>query len=516
MPDPTRPRAVRSALVSVYHKEGLEPLVAALAERDVAIYSTGGTLAHIESLGYAVASVESLTGYPSILGGRVKTLHPAVFGGILARRDGDHLAELRAHGLPEVDLVVVDLYPFRETLAAGGEEAAVIEKIDIGGISLIRAAAKNYRDVAVVPTREAYADVVAMLRDGDGALTLEQRRGLALRAFRESAAYDAAIQGYFEQRVMAGEDVPPAPAAEGPATVLRYGENPHQAATYFGDLGGAFRQLHGKQLSFNNLVDVDAALGLIAEFAADDPTAVVIKHTNACGTATRATLAEAYAAALAADPQSAFGGIIAFNRVVDEATATAVNELFCEVVIAPGFEPAALATLRSKKNRRLLQVEEFARPAQQRRSLLGGTLVQEADLRRVTIDDLEVMTAVAPGPEQVADLLYANLCAKHLKSNAIALVRDRQLLAMGCGQTSRVDALRQAIDKAGRFGFDLAGAAMASEAFFPFPDCVEIAAEAGIASVIQPGGSVKDAASVAAADAAGIAMVRTGIRHFKH
>ena len=515
MADTTRKRPIRAALISVYDKAGLEPLVAALAERDVTLYSTGGTLAHIESLGHAVTSVESITGYPSILDGRVKTLHPAVFGGILARRDDDHLAELQQHRLPEIDLVVVDLYPFRETVAAGGDEASVIEKIDIGGISLIRAAAKNYRDVAVVPTREAYADVVEMLRGGDGALTLEQRRGLALRAFGESAAYDAAIQGYFAQRASADRDVIE-PVAEGPVTPLRYGENPHQGASFFGDLGGAFRQLHGKQLSFNNLVDVDAALGLIAEFADDDPTAVVIKHTNACGTATRASLAEAYEAALAADPQSAFGGIIAFNRTVDDATAAAVNRLFCEVVIAPGYGDKALETLRSKKNRRLLLVDEFARPAQQRRSLFGGTLVQDADLRRVGIDDLEVMTAVAPSPAQVADLLYANLCVKHLKSNAIALVRDRQLLAMGCGQTSRVDALEQAIAKARRFEFELEGAAMASEAFFPFPDCVEIAARAGITSIIQPGGSIKDADSVAAADDAGIAMVRSGVRHFKH
>ena len=508
-PAADRRRAIRSALISVYHKDGLGPLLDELAARGVAVYSTGGTQRHIESLGHAVTAVESLTGYPSILDGRVKTLHPAVFGGILARRESAHLAQLAEHDLPEIDLVVVDLYPFAETLAATDDEAAIIEKIDIGGISLIRAAAKNYRDVAIVANRDAYADAVAMLRAGDGTLSLAERRGLALRAFRESAAYDAAIAGYFAG--LTGAD-----GSDAEVTPLRYGENPHQTATFHGRLADTFQQLHGKALSYNNLVDVDAALGLIAEFADDDPTAVVIKHTNACGTATRDTLVEAWRAALAADPQSAFGGILAFNRELDAATAAEVDKLFCEVVLAPGFSSEALATLRRKKNRILLDVKTFARPGEQRRSLLGGELRQDADLRHVRADDLEVMTEREPTDAQRRDLLFANTCVKHLKSNTIALARDRQLLAMGCGQTSRVDALRQAIEKAGRFGFDLAGAVMASDAFFPFPDCVEIAAEAGIAAVIQPGGSKRDQDSVDAANDAGIAMVRTGVRHFKH
>ena len=508
-------RSIRTALVSVYHKDGLDALVSALAARGVTIYSTGGTQRHIEALGHDVIAVEDITGFPSILDGRVKTLHPAVFGGILARREDAHLAQLRERDLPEIDLVVVDLYPFRETLAGTDEEAAIIEKIDIGGISLIRAAAKNYRDVAIVPNRDAYGDFVRMYEAGDGALTLDERRGLALRAFRESARYDADIEGYFAARADADADVI-APAAPGPATPLRYGENPHQAATFFGELGDTFTQLHGKALSYNNLVDVDAALGLVAEFASDDPTAVVIKHTNACGTATRPTLAEAWAAALAADPVSAFGGILAFNRELDEDTAREVNKLFCEVVLAPGFSESALRILKAKKKRVLLSVETFARPVRTERSMLGGTLVQEADLRRVGPDDLTVVTERAPTDEQVADLLFANLCAKHLKSNTIALVKNRQLLSMGCGQTSRVDALRQAIDKARRFGFDLAGAAMASDAFFPFPDCVQIGAEAGVAAIVQPGGSIRDQDSIDAANAAGIAMVTTGVRHFKH
>ncbi len=508
-------RPIKSALISVYHKDGLEPLVAELAKRKVKMYSTGGTQKHIEQLGHKVIAVESITGYPSILDGRVKTLHPAVFGGILARREPEHLAQLKEHDLPEIDMVVVDFYPFAHTLASTDSEAEIIEKIDIGGISLIRAAAKNYADVAIVPNRDSYATVVKMLKDQDGALSMSDRRQLALRAFAESASYDAAIQGFFTDLNQAGKDLI-APAVEGKATPLRYGENPHQSATFFGDLDEQFEQLHGKAISYNNLVDIDSALGLMAEFVEADPTVAILKHTNACGTATRATLVEAWHAALAADPVSAFGGILVFNRKLDEATATEVHKLFCEVVLAPGYSEAALKLLKKKKNRILLDINTFARPAQQRRSMLGGTLMQEADLRRVTIDDIKLMTTTEPTQAQLTDLLFANLCAKHLKSNTIALVRDRQLLSMGCGQTSRVDALKQAIDKAGNFDFDLAGAVMASDAFFPFSDCVEIAAEAGIVAIIQPGGSVRDQDSIDKANELGVAMVKTGIRHFKH
>ena len=517
-------RPIRSALISVYHKDGLEPLLGVLRAHGVKLYSTGGTQAHLEALGHEVTAVESLTGYPSILGGRVKTLHPAVFGGILARREPGHLAELAAHDLPEIDLVVVDLYPFAETLAGTDDEAAIIEKIDIGGVSLIRAAAKNYRDVAIVPNQAAYAKTVEMLAGG-ASLTLDQRRVLAGYAFAESARYDAAISAYFDAQVNAAAgagavvsaDAPAAFTAEaGPAHVLRYGENPHQRGTFFGDLGATFTQLHGKALSYNNLVDAEAAHHLIAEFEREGPTAVVIKHTNACGVATRPSLRQAWDAALAADPVSAFGGILAFNREVDEPTAEAMHELFFEVALAPGFTDGALAILRRKKGRRLLRVNSFGRAVLQFRSMFGGVLEQEADLRRVTLDDLRVATAAEPTQAQLTDLLFANACVKHLKSNTVALVRDRQLLAMGCGQTSRVDALRQAIAKAESFGFDLAGAVLASDAFFPFPDCVEIAAGAGVRAVIQPGGSIKDQLSIDAADERGVAMVMTGVRHFRH
>ena len=511
--------------MSVYHKDGLEPLLDILKANDVKLYSTGGTQAHLERLGHDVTAVESITGYPSILDGRVKTLHPAVFGGILARRDPGHLAELEAHDLPEIDLVIVDLYPFAETLAGTDDEKEIIEKIDIGGISLIRAAAKNYRDVAIVPNKAAYAKTVEMLQATGGAsLTLDQRRVLAGYAFAESARYDAAISDYYDAQINAAageeavvEDAPAASftAAAGPAHPLRYGENPHQRGTFFGDLSETFEQLHGKALSYNNLVDAEAAHQLIGDFEREGPTAVVIKHTNACGVATRETLSEAWDAALAADPVSAFGGILAFNREVDAATAEKMHKLFFEVALAPGFTAEALEILQKKKDRRLLRVKTHARGLLQYRSMFGGVLEQEADLKRVTLDDLRVVTEAEPTQAQLTDLLFANTCVKHLKSNTVTLVRDRQLLSMGCGQTSRVDALRQAIAKARSFGFSLEGAVMASDAFFPFPDCVEIAAEAGVKAVIQPGGSKKDQLSVDAANAGGVAMVLTGVRHFK-
>ena len=519
-------RPIRSALISVYYKDGLEPILEQLRRYDVTIYSTGGTQAHLEQLGYEVTPVESLTGYPSILDGRVKTLHPAVFGGILARREPDHLAQLAEHELPEIDLVIVDLYPFEETVAQTQEESAIIEKIDIGGISLIRAAAKNFADVTIVPSRKQYADFVRQFKAGDGTLTRSQRKVFAQQAFAVSAAYDAAIGQYFlgdaaprEQSQPAGSTAAGAVdfhAAASPAKALRYGENPHQAGHFFGDLTARFTQLHGKELSYNNLVDADAALGLLAEFEQDEPTAVVIKHTNACGVASRPTLVEAWQAALAGDPVSAYGGVIGFNRAVDEQTARELDKLFFEIVLAPGYSSSALEILQRKRDRMILSVGSLSRDLVQYRSLLGGVLQQEADLRRVTLDDLTIVTKEHPTQEQLTDLLFANLCAKHLKSNTIALVRERQLLGMGCGQTSRVDALRQAIAKAQHFGLELAGAVMASDAFFPFSDCVELAAAAGIKAVIQPGGSKRDQDSIDAADQAGLAMVTTGIRHFKH
>ena len=515
-------RPIRSALISVYDKGGLEPLLELLGRHGVKLYSTGGTQTHLEALGYEVTSVESITGYPSILDGRVKTLHPAVFGGILARREPAHLGQLEAHDLPEIDMVVVDLYPFEDTLAGTDDEATIIEKIDIGGISLIRAAAKNYRDVAIVPSKVAYAPAVEMLTKGEGGLTLGDRRLLASYAFAESARYDAAISRYFDGFIASDDDEVAAAkpghfeVTAGPATPLRYGENPHQRASFFGDLDTTFSQLHGKELSFNNLVDVESAHNLIAEFERAEPTAVVIKHTNACGVASRETLAQAWEAALAADPVSAFGGILAFNRPIDADTARLLDKLFFEVALAPGFDEEALGILKRKKDRRLLRINSFSRGMLSFRSMFGGVLEQEADLKTVTLDDLTVVTTTEPTQAQLTDLLFANTCVKHLKSNTITLVRDRQLLAMGCGQTSRIDALKQAITKAKAFGFDLAGAVMASDAFFPFSDCVEVAAAAGVAAVIQPGGSIRDGDSVAAADAAGVAMVTTGIRHFKH
>ena len=512
-------RPIKSALISVFHKDGLEPLLDILSANNVTIYSTGGTQAHIEKLGHQVVPVESITGFPSILDGRVKTLHPAVFGGILARREPNHLAQLVEHKLPEIDLVVVDLYPFAETVANSTDESTIIEKIDIGGISLIRAAAKNYQDVAIVPNRDQYDILVKMLTDGNGGLTLGQRRQLALRAFQESAHYDASIQQYFAQLVASDTETDLSLTFSAKASggqVLRYGENPHQKGTFYGSLEENFDQLHGKAISYNNLVDIDAALGLMSEFEKADPTVAILKHTNACGVATRSTMVEAWHAALAADNVSAFGGILVFNKQMDIATAEEVHKLFCEVVLAPGFDDDALKILKKKKNRVLLNVKHFNRDTKQFKSMLGGVLEQDVDLKQIGKSDIEVMTTKAPTDTQMDDLYFANACAKHLKSNTIALVRDRQLLSMGCGQTSRVDALNQAIDKAGRFGFDLKGAVMASDAFFPFPDCVEIASEAGITAVIQPGGSIKDDLSIEAANKAGIAMVKSGTRHFKH
>ncbi|MDR3297549.1 MAG: bifunctional phosphoribosylaminoimidazolecarboxamide formyltransferase/IMP cyclohydrolase [Prevotellaceae bacterium] len=504
-------KKISSALISVYYKDGLEEVVKYLAGQGVSIYSTGGTLELIEGLGVKAQAVESLTGYPSILGGRVKTLHPKVLGGILARRAnaGDE-AQLKQYEIPTIDLVMVDLYPFEATVALGAAEEDVIEKIDIGGISLIRAAAKNYVDVAVVASRHQYAELLDMLKANDGATSLANRRYLAAQAFNVSSGYDSAIFGYFNRR----ENLPAFKLSVQDSMPLRYGENPHQKATFFGSFGAQLEQLHGKEISYNNLLDVDAAVRLIADFS--EPTFAVIKHNNACGLASRSTLLQAWKDALAGDPVSAFGGVLACNRELDKATAEEVNKLFCEVVIAPAYSAEGLEILRQKKNRIILVAKTFAMPAQQLRSALNGLLVQDADRATETAADLKPTTVTTPTAAQVQDLLFANKVVKHSKSNAIVLAKNGQLLASGVGQTSRVDALRQAIEKAQSFGFALQGAAMASDAFFPFADCVEIAHKAGIEAVIQPGGSLRDQDSIDFCNAHGMAMVATGIRHFKH
>ncbi|TXB67583.1 bifunctional phosphoribosylaminoimidazolecarboxamide formyltransferase/IMP cyclohydrolase [Phaeodactylibacter luteus] len=506
-------KKIESALISVFHKEGLEPIVAELKRLGVTIYSTGGTQGFIESLGAEVTAVEDLTSYPSILDGRVKTLHPKVFGGILARREESHLSQLGQYEIPAIDLVIVDLYPFEQTVAATDDEAAIIEKIDIGGISLIRAAAKNYKDVAVVPSQSAYAALLRLLKDQDGVTTLADRQALAREAFMVSSHYDTAIFNYFNR-----EEEPGAAFKHsiGQATALRYGENPHQAGVFYGNLEDMFDIIGGKALSYNNLVDIDAAVGLVREFKGDAPTFAILKHTNSCGVATRPTILEAWKAALAADNVSAFGGILMANATIDRATAEEIDNIFYEVLIAPGFDEDALELLTQKKKRILLRIKDYAAQPRSFKSLLNGVIEQDTDLKIEAAGELTVVTQKQPTPQEVADLLFANKCAKHLKSNTIVLARGQQLLSMGCGQTSRVDALKQAIEKAKAFGFSLEGAVMASDAFFPFPDCVEIADTAGITAVIQPGGSIRDKDSVAYCDAHGMAMVTTGIRHFKH
>lgn len=505
-------RKIRSALISVYHKEGLEDIITELHRQGVQLYSTGGTQRFIDKMGVPVTAVEDITSYPSILDGRVKTLHPKVFGGILARREPGHQEQLQEYTIPEIDLVIVDLYPFEETVASTTDEAAIIEKIDIGGISLIRAAAKNYRDVAVVPSRDEYGLFLEKLKEKEGALELEDRWELARRAFKVSSNYDIAIFNYFNE----GNTDVTFKYSIHRSDILRYGENPHQAGVFFGDFDAVFDKLSGKDISYNNLVDIDAAVQIMRELRVGDPAFAILKHTNTCGLAVRPTLHEAWIAALACDPVSAFGGIFICNSTLDLKTAQAIHELFYEVVIAPDFADDALALLKSKKKRILLRLKDYAIRPRSFRSLLNGVVEQDTDLRQETTADLEVVTKVAPTPEQVNDLLFANIAVKHLKSNAIALVKDKQLIGMGCGQPSRVDALKQAIAKAKAFGFDLNGAVMASDAFFPFPDCVEIADGEGIKAVIQPGGSIKDKDSVAYCDDHGMAMVMTGHRHFKH
>lgn len=504
-------KKIQSALISVYYKDHLESVIELLRQFDVTIYSTGGTLQFIEKMGVKAHAVESLTSYPSILDGRVKTLHPKVFGGILARREKtEHLNQLAEFNIPEIDLVIVDLYPFEETIAKTNNETEIIEKIDIGGVSLIRAAAKNFRDVVVVASKDDYGLLASVLRAQQGATTLEQRRNFAARAFNITSHYDTKIFQYFNQN----ENIQSLKCSYLSGKALRYGENPHQQAVFYGNLNELFDMLSGKELSYNNLVDIDAAVNLIAEFSS--PAFAIIKHTNACGVAVRANVFQAWKDAFAADTISAFGGILVTNQTVNAETASSINEIFFEVLIAPDYSEDALKILSTKKNRIILKQKQALKQNKQFKTVLNGTILQDTDQVSETPADLKVVTKIAPDENQIADLLFANKCVKHLKSNAIVLAKHNQMLSMGCGQTSRVDALNQAIEKANRFGFDLNGAVMASDAFFPFPDCVEIAHRAGIKAVIHPGGSIKDQESIDYCDAHGIAMVITGYRHFRH
>src|SRR5690554_629823 len=507
-------KKIKNALISVFYKDGIDKIAKQLNELGINIYSTGGTQSFIEDLKIPVNPVENLTSYPSILGGRVKTLHPKIFGGILARRENDSdRSQLEEFDIPEFDLVIVDLYPFEETVAAGGTESEIIEKIDIGGISLIRAAAKNYNDVLTVSSREQYNALSKLLKDKKGESEITDRKQFARRAFDISSHYDSAIYNYFSED---SEENKSLKISETKSTSLRYGENPHQTAAFHGNLDELFTKLHGKAISYNNLLDVDAAVNLMQDFSGNTPTFAILKHNNACGFASRPTLVEAYEAALAGDPVSAFGGVLICNKKMDVATAKKVNELFCEVVIATGFETEALEILKQKKNRILLEQHEAVMNQQQVRTALNGFLVQDKDLQTESKEDFKVATKLSPTETEKDDLAFAAKLVKNTKSNAIVLVKEQQLLASGTGQTSRVDALEQAIAKAKHFNFDLNGAVMASDAFFPFPDCVEIAGQAGITAVVQPGGSIKDQASIDYCNNNQMAMVFTGIRHFKH
>lgn len=503
-------KRIKRALVSVYHKEGLNEIISKLHEEGVEFLSTGGTRQFIESLGYPCKAVEDLTTYPSILGGRVKTLHPKIFGGILCRRALEQdRQQIEKYEIPEIDLVIVDLYPFEATVASGASEVDIIEKIDIGGISLIRAAAKNYNDVVIVASQVQYKALSDILMERGATTTLEERRWFAKEAFGVSSHYDTAIFNYFD-----GGAGSAFRCSANNQTVLRYGENPHQKGYYYGELDKMFDQVHGKEISYNNLLDINAAVDLIDEF--QETTFAILKHNNACGLASRPTLLEAWKDALAGDPVSAFGGVLVTNAVVDKETAEEINKIFFEVIIAPDYDVDALEVLGQKKNRIILVRKPAERPKMQFRSLLNGVLAQERDLKVETPEDLKTVTNQAPTAAEVEDLLFANKIVKNSKSNAIVLAKGKQLLASGVGQTSRVDALKQAIEKAKSFGFDLHGAVMASDAFFPFPDCVEIAGNEGITAVIQPGGSIKDQLSTDYCNEHGMAMVMTGFRHFKH
>lgn len=504
-------KPIRSALVSVYHKDHLEPVLRHLHKLNVTLYATGGTQEFIEKLDLPVVPVESVTDYPSILGGRVKTLHPKIFGGILSRRENaSDVVEMEEYSIPSIDLVIVDLYPFEDTVASGASEKDVIEKIDIGGISLIRAAAKNFKDVLIIPSRKHYGWLTELLSAKNGTTELSDRKLMAAHAFNESSHYDTAIFQYFNQDVRV--DAFKVDLQSGHA--LRYGENPHQQAHFYGNLDSALHQLQGKEISYNNLLDIDAAVGLMTEFST--PTFAILKHNNACGIASRDSLVEAWKDALAGDPVSAFGGILITNRTITADVAGLMNDLFFEVCIAPAYEPDALVILQQKKNRIILINNNIDLPKTQFRSLLNGVVAQDRDLQSESAAVMKCVTQQAPTVSELSDLEFAVRVVKHTKSNAIVLAKGGQLLASGTGQTSRVDALQQAIAKAQHFGFDLKGAVMASDAFFPFPDCVEIAHAAGISAVVQPGGSVRDQDSIAAADRLGMAMVVTGFRHFKH
>ncbi len=504
-------KRIKTALVSVYHKDGLDEIINKLHEEGVRFLSTGGTRQFIESLGIPCQAVEELTTYPSILGGRVKTLHPKVFGGILCRRDVEQdRQQIEKYEIPEIDLVIVDLYPFEATVASGAPEAEIIEKIDIGGISLIRAAAKNYKDVVIVASQAQYQPLRDMLMEHGATTSLEERRWFAKEAFAVSSHYDSAIFNYFD----GGEGSAFRYSANN-QKALRYGENPHQKGYFYGKLDEMFDQIHGKEISYNNLLDINAAVDLINEFGTDT-TFAILKHNNACGLATRPTVLEAWKDALAGDPVSAFGGVLITNAVIDKAAAEEITKIFFEVIIAPDYDVDALEILGQKKNRIILSRKQGTLPTKQFRSLLNGVLVQDRDLKVETPEDLKVVTTKAPTAEEIDDMLFANKIVKNSKSNAIVLAKGHQLLASGVGQTSRVDALKQAIEKAKSFGFDLHGAVMASDAFFPFPDCVEIAHEAGITAVIQPGGSIKDQLSFDYCNEHDMAMVTTGFRHFKH
>ena len=505
-------KKIQSALISVFDKEGLGPIVQELHKNKVVIYSTGGTQKFIEDLGIPVVRVEDLTSYPSILGGRVKTLHPKVFGGILNRRDNESDQEQIAEfEIPSLDLVIVDLYPFEDTVASGAGHADIIEKIDIGGISLIRAAAKNYKDVVIIPSKNQYASFLKIISENDASTSLGERKDFARDSFDVSSHYDSHIFSYFnnDKKETFKQSI-------SNNQTLRYGENPHQKGIFHGELDQMFDKIWGKELSYNNLLDVDAAVNLMNEFKGDDPTFAILKHNNACGLATRPTVHEAYLSALAGDPVSAFGGILISNTRLDVATANEISSLFCEVVIAPSYEAEAIEILKGKKNRIILIQKEIELPKRQFRTILNGVLEQDKDLITETREQLTNATNATPKDNQIEDLLFANKLSKHTKSNTIVIAKNKQLLASGTGQTSRVDALNQAIHKAQTFNFSLDGAVMASDAFFPFPDCVEIADNAGITAVIQPGGSIKDQLSIDYCDAHNMAMVITGNRHFKH
>ncbi|PQB08827.1 bifunctional phosphoribosylaminoimidazolecarboxamide formyltransferase/IMP cyclohydrolase [Polaribacter filamentus] len=504
-------KTIKSALISVFHKDGLAPIVQKLNELNVTIYSTGGTEKFIKELGINVIPVDEVTSYPSILGGRVKTLHPKIFGGILNRQDNEtDSAELKEYNIPQIDLVIVDLYPFEKTLASGASEQDIVEKIDIGGISLIRASAKNFKDTFTVSSMDQYEEFLSILSENNGVTSIEQRKKFAAKSFNISSHYDTAIFNYFN------EDEIVFKASHQTSKTLRYGENPHQKGYFFGDLDAMFDKLHGKELSYNNLLDVDAAVNLMAEFKGEAPTFAILKHNNACGFAQRETLKQAYVDALSGDPVSAFGGVLIANTEIDATTAKEIHLLFCEVVIAPSFSDDALTIIKGKKNRIILIQKEVELPNQLIRTSLNGLLVQDKDHITDKLADLSYATNNKPTENELADLLFASKLCKNTKSNTIVLVKNKQLLASGTGQTSRVDALNQAIEKATNFGFNLSGSVMASDAFFPFPDCVEIADKAGIKSVIQPGGSIKDQLSVDYCNANNLSMVMTGTRHFKH